>query len=245
MRIDARLPPLESGEVLVWRVELGVDAAALDRLQRLLDDSERSRAARFGSEAARRRFVVSRSMLRLLLGHYTGMDPGALRFVNGTQGKPALPVGHRLRFNLAHTGDLAMVALSGEWELGIDVEAVARDIDLPGVAAQVFSDAERQALLSAPESARADAFCRIWTRKEAYIKARGEGFSYPTRSFTVSLLPGDEDALLADAADHEAPGRWRVRELCVPRGFHAALAVAGRDWNVHRVDDLAPLRFDG
>jgi 4'-phosphopantetheinyl transferase len=235
------LPPLERGEVLVWRLELVADVAVLDRLQRLLDDSERARAARFGPEAVRRRFVVARSMLRLLLGHYAGTDPGALPLATGLRGKPALPLGYRLQFNLAHTGDLAMVALvSGECKLGIDVESVTHDVDVQGVAAHAFSAAEQQALRDTPERQRHDAFARIWTRKEAYIKARGEGFSYPTRSFTVSLLPGDEDALLVDDASPGAAAHWRVGEITAPDGFHAALAVAGRRWAVRQVGTLAP-----
>ena len=173
------LPPLECGEVLVWRLDLVADAAVLDRLQCLLDDSERARAARFGPEAVRRRFVVARSMLRLLLGHYAGADPGALPLVTGLRGKPVLPLGYRLQFNLAHTGDLAMVAVDAECELGIDVEATPRDVDVQGVAALAFSAAEQHALRDTPERERHAAFARIWTRKEAYIKARGEGFWYP------------------------------------------------------------------
>jgi 4'-phosphopantetheinyl transferase len=237
---SAHLPALVTGEVLVWRLELVVDSVTLDRLQHLLDDSERERAARFGREAVRRRFVVARSMLRLLLGHYAGADPGALRLMTGPWGKPALPVGHRLQFNLAHTGDLAMVALDVERELGIDVESVARDVDVLGVGAHAFSDAEQRALLAVPERERHDAFARIWTRKEAYIKARGEGFSYPTRSFTVSLLPGDEDALLVDDAFPGALAHWRVGEITAPGGFHAALAVAGRRWAVRQAGTLSP-----
>ena len=244
MRFGARLPPLSPGEVLIWRLDLVADVAVVDRLQRLLDDSERARAARFGPEAVRRRFVVARSMLRLLLGHYAGTDPGALPLATGLRGKPALPLGYRLQFNLAHTGDLAMIALvSGEREIGIDVESVARDVDVQGVAAHAFSAAEQQALRDTPERQRHDAFARIWTRKEAYIKARGEGFSYPTRSFTVSLLPGDEDALLVDDASPGAAVNWRVGDITAPDGFHAALAVAGRRWAVREIGTLAPSIF--
>jgi 4'-phosphopantetheinyl transferase len=228
-------PSLAAGEVLVWRVALDVDAAAVATLESGLDDDERVRAARFVVPAARRRFVVARVALRQLLGHYTGTDPGALRLEAGARGKPALAVAHVLRFNVAHSGDWALIALARGREVGVDIEATPRDIDPLGVAAQVFSDAERHALQAVALGERHDAFARIWTRKEAYIKARGEGFSYPTRSFTVSHGPGDADALLADAADDGATGRWRVQDLAAPGGYFAALAAAGRDWTVRRV----------
>jgi len=234
-RIADDAPPLAAGEVLVWLVALDVDAAVLATLESGQDDEERVRAARFAVPAARRRFVVARAALRQLLGHYTGTHAGALRFVAGARGKPALAFANALRFNVAHSGDFALIALGRGREVGVDIEATPRDIDPVSVAAQVFSDAERHALQAVAVGERHDTFTRIWTRKEAYIKARGEGFSYPTRSFTVSHAPGDADALLADAADDGATDRWRVQGLAAPGGYFAALAAAGRDWTVRRV----------
>src|SRR5512145_2804827 len=123
MGIDACLPSPNPGEVLVWRVELGVDAAALAALESGLDDEERARAARFAVPAARRRFVVARAALRQLLGHYTGTRAGALRFVAGARGKPALAGESALRFNVAHSGDFALIALARGREVGVDIEA--------------------------------------------------------------------------------------------------------------------------
>lgn len=238
-------PPLVPGVIVVWRVALDVDDATTDALAGRLVAAERVRAGRLIVPAARRRFVVARAVLRRLLGHYTGVEPGALRLVTGPRGKPAIAGATGLRFNVAHSGDYALIGVCGDRELGVDIEAIPRDLDPTGVAAQVFSDAERSALQKVPEGQRHDAFARIWTRKEAYIKALGEGFSYPTRSFTVSPGAGDDDALLADIADEGAVLRWRVRDLAAPTGYRAAVAGSGRDWTVRQAGAEVPANPGG
>ena len=238
-------PPLVPGVIVVWRIALDVDDATTDALAGRLASAERVRAGRLVVPAARRRFVVARSALRRLLGHYTGVAPGAVRLVTGPHGKPAIAGATGLQFNVAHSGDYALIGLCGDREVGVDIEAVPHDLDPTGVAAQVFSDAERGTLQELPESERHDAFARIWTRKEAYIKALGEGFSYPTRSFTVSPVAGDDDALLADTANEGAVGRWRVRDLAAPGGYRAAVAGAGRDWTVRQAGAAVPAKPGG
>jgi 4'-phosphopantetheinyl transferase len=229
--------------VLVWTVPLAVEDAMLARLRSLLDEAESARADRFATPPLRGRYAAARGTLRLIVGHYAGIEARLVAFTLGPRGKPALAGDADLEFNLSHAGDVALIALARRRPVGVDIEAVARADRALGVATHVFSGDERQALQALPPAARPDAFTRMWTRKEAYVKALGMGFAYPTRSFTVSLRATDDDALLHDDATPGALSQWRVRALPAPAGFHAALAAAGRDWTVSNAGPLSPAEF--
>ncbi len=227
--------PPDSGHVHVWAASLlggGDDAPAPAGA---LAADERARADRLRTPQLHRRFAVARNFLRRLLAAYTSADPSALRIGYGSHGKPYLVDAPGLCFNVAHADDAAVYAIASGREVGIDIEATKRDVDIVGVARQAFSSLECAVLSALAEDARREAFFRIWTRKEAYVKARGEGLSYPTRSFSVSHLDGD-DALIRDECDVRARDRWRLMSLDAPPGFAAAVAAEGRDWTVLRFD---------
>lgn len=228
-------PLLEHRQVHVWTISLRADGAALHDLDALLADDERSRADRFQFPNLRDRFVVGRATLRRVLAAYAGTDSSTLRFGYGPQGKPHLLDGAGLHFNLAHADETCMIAIALQCEVGIDIEATTRDPDVAGVARQAFSPVECEALAAQPAHERRDAFFRLWIRKEAYVKALGNGFAYPTTSFAVSLQPGSDDALLFDDEAPRASATWRVTEIPAPAGFCAALAAAGRDWAVVQI----------
>ena len=160
----------------VWRADLA-DAdpdAVHDAVRALLSPAERERAARFARAADGRRWAAARAILRALLGAYTCMDPRALRFTEGAHGKPALG-GARLRFNLSHSGDVALFAFALDREVGVDVELPRRAVDHVAIARRILGDAEAERLeaLDAPERERE--FLRAWVRWEAVLKCRGTG----------------------------------------------------------------------
>jgi 4'-phosphopantetheinyl transferase len=221
--------------VHVWIASLDAANASLSDYCAALVPDERMRANRFRTPQLRRRFVVARAFLRRLLAAYAPVDFPALRIDYGTNGKPYLADAPGIRFNLSHADDVAMYAIASGGEVGLDIEATMRNVDVDGVARHAFSASECESLAALAPDARREAFFRIWTRKEAYVKARGEGLSYPTRSFTVSH-DGDDNALVADERDERAQDRWRVTGLDAPPGFAAALATEGRDWTVLRFD---------
>jgi 4'-phosphopantetheinyl transferase len=239
-RGHARLPTLTVHAVVLWHAVLDAGRDDIARLTALLDEGERVRVLRLATDRLRRRQVMARGLLRLLLGHYTAADPRAVRLLSGPHGKPALAAGASLHFNVAHSGERALFALADSRPVGVDLEAVARPIDVLGVAAHAFSPDEQALLRSAPEGARVDVFYRLWTRKEAYVKARGSGLTYPMRSFTVSARADDDDALVADHLAPDACADWRVRSVAAPEGYCAALAAAGRDWTVIDAGELSP-----
>ena len=232
-----KAPPLDPVPVHVWAASLQTAGEAWADLRVELAPDERARADRFHTPQLQRRFVVARAILRRLLAAYARVDAAALRIGYGKHGKPFLLDAPEIRFNVSHADDAAIYAIASEREVGIDIEATGRNVEIAGVARHAFSSHECEVLTALAPDARREAIFRIWTRKEAYIKARGEGFSCPTRSFSV--LHRDDvvpigDALIGDTRDATATDRWRVTGLDAPPGFAAALGAEGRDWTVLR-----------
>ncbi|HEX7239289.1 MAG TPA: 4'-phosphopantetheinyl transferase superfamily protein [Longimicrobiaceae bacterium] len=226
-------PPAELSlggeEVHVWNTPLDPPDETVRRARALLSEDERARADRFRFDRDRRRFTVARGVLRTLLGRYLGVDPRRVAFGYGSHGKPALAddVGSGLRFNVSHSGELALHSFTRGRELGVDVELVHAIKDADAVAERFFSAAENEVFRSLPADARTDAFFNCWTRKEAYIKAVGEGLSFPLHVFDVSLRPG-EPALLLGSRDPRQAERWSLHGLPDPApGYRAALVVEG------------------
>lgn len=222
-------------EVHVWRVALDPPSPWVERFEAVLSPVERARADRYHRAGDRARCVVGRGWLRTLLGRYLADDPGRLEFRYGRQGKPELagPAGvPPLRFNLAHSRDLALLAVVQGRQVGIDMEAIRPLADADRIIARFFSPRERAAYLSLPEPERPDAFFRAWTRKEAYLKATGLGLSLALDQFAVALAPGEPARLVhVEGRPHE-PERWALHDLEPGPGFTAALAVEGSGWRL-------------
>jgi 4'-phosphopantetheinyl transferase len=214
----------------VWATALDRPPAVLARLREQLDADERARAARFHFERDARRFTVARTVLRELLGAYLGRPPGDVRFVYGPRDKPELapPLdASGLQFNVSHSGEIALYAVSLGQRLGVDVEQHRRLDDLAALARRNFSAAECRVLFSLAAEQQPLAFFRCWTRKEAFIKALGDGLAYPLDAFTVTLAPG-EDARFVEIRDEPGSAeRWTLVPITVGAGYDAAVAVDG------------------
>jgi 4'-phosphopantetheinyl transferase len=222
---------LPADELHIWRASLDQAAPVVSSLARLLSPEERERAARFLRDRLRDRYVVARGLLRTLLGRYVAAPPEHLEFSYGEHGKPYL-TGEGPRFNLSHSGPVALFAFSSSAEVGVDVELVERSVTLD-IAERFFSPSEVQSLRAVPGPLQPHAFLACWTRKEAFIKARGDGLTLPLNSFDVTLAPGAPAALLRTAWSESEPGEWRLEDLSDPAaGVVAAVAVRRRDWRV-------------
>jgi 4'-phosphopantetheinyl transferase len=227
---------LRPDEVHVWWIPLDLSAPRLDALDGILSPDERARADRFHFRRDRDRFVVGRASLREILGGYLERDPVSLAFSQGPWGKPALSLrseSEDLDFNLAHSDGLGALAVSRGRALGVDVEAVRRDFELEEIAERFFSSSEVAVFRGLPPGQRAEAFFACWTRKEAYIKARGEGLSIPLDKFSVAFAPGETPALLECELDSNEVRRWCFEDLRPGPGFAGALAVEGTGWRLH------------
>lgn len=217
-------PELRPRRVHVWRASLEFEPERLGRFAQTLSDDERARAQRFLFERDRNSFIAARGILRDLLARYVGCAPRDLEFIYGPQGKPALSDGNTsnpFRFNLSHSHGLAVLAVTRESEIGVDVEKIKPERAGEELARRYFSPAEVEELLALPADQRAEGFFLCWTRKEAYVKALGEGLRFPLDRFRVSLSPGQPAQLYRDAG-----ARWSVKAFDPSFNLEARYAAA-------------------
>jgi len=221
-RLDA-----EGGLAVWWLATEAAKPSDMERWLRSLDRGERERAARFRIAADRREFVAAHALLRTMLTYHLGVPPTAWRFLADANGKPSIDpnVGpHQLQFNLSHTRGLVAVALASRGTVGVDVEEIDEAKADLAIAEAYFARSEVEMLQKAPPSERARCFFRLWTLKEAYIKAIGKGLSAPLNSFAftfepirITFLPGPEN----DASN------WRFSIL--PASDRHILSIAAAD----------------
>jgi 4'-phosphopantetheinyl transferase len=234
---------LADSDLHVWQATLRQPARVLRELRTTLSGDERTRADRISSETERRRFVVARGVLRDILGRYLGVEPDRIELAYEKHGRPRLAetfAGSGVSFNLSHAGDLALYAFSRGRAVGVDVESVRRRVhDAERLARRFFSPTEYDAFLALPEEQKPLAFLRCWTRKEAFIKAIGEGLARSLSSFDVSFRPGEPPALLGTRPDPEEARRWRLHALEPDSEHIGAVAVAG-DCRLKRLRWEAP-----
>ena len=218
---------LEEREVHVWRADLDCEEMGLHRFEETLAPDEKARADRFFFRQDRTRYVAARAALRELLGRYLNRSPAEVEFDYNSKGKPSLRAKinkHSLQFNISHSHGLALFAFALGRDLGIDVEFVRPEFPADEIAERYFSPQEVMELRALPLSIRAEGFYLCWTRKEAYIKARGEGLHIPLESFNVSLTPGQPERL--ESVDS---GRWSMQSLYPYAHYVGALVAEGQD----------------
>ena len=232
------LPPadlvLSSNDVHVWCASLEQPTPLVQQLAQTLSEDERIRGDRFYFERDRTRFIVGRGLLRTILGRYANIEPKQLQFCYGSRGKPALTntvTGGMLHFNLSHSQGLALYAVTRDRQIGIDIEHMHQTSDVEQLAKRFFSNREYTVIRSLPSSQKQEAFFNGWTRKEAYLKATGEGLAQ-LEQIEVSLAPGEPARLLSIAKDPQASARWSLKTLTPAVDYVAALAVEGQDWHL-------------
>jgi 4'-phosphopantetheinyl transferase len=212
----------------VHAVRLDVAPAERGACWGVLSDDERDRARRFANQELRDRWVVSRAGLRGIIGSYAGSTPQLLRFAYEELGKPVLVDrgdDSNLYFNLSHSHNLAIVAVTAVAPVGVDLEFVKPIPDWKRVAHRFFSRGENAELADVGECQRELAFYHCWTRKEAVIKSTGEGLSACLDAFDVSLAPGVQAAVLCDRRRTRPEPPWRLKNLDIGAGFVGAVAM--------------------
>jgi 4'-phosphopantetheinyl transferase len=198
----------------------------------ILSLDERERAGRFRKIRDAHRYIAARGSLRSLLAAYLTIEPDRLRFTYDTFGKPRVAGEETLtsmRFSVSHSGDLALFGFARGHKIGVDVERIRPDIDVDDLATRYFSPNELKKLRSLPAGQQREAFYSGWTRKEAYLKGRGEGLSFPLDRVEVSLTPDEPAMILKASDDRNVWRRWIVQHLSPVPGYIAAAAVEGRD----------------
>lgn len=221
--------------VHVWRASLHVSASELRAFEATLAVDERARAERFYFQKHREHFIAGRGLLRNILSRYLDKEPDQLRFRYNSYGKPDLTEetgAERFCFNLSHSHEMALYALTRGREIGVDIEYFRPDVEVEKLADRFFSPREAAVLRALPQHLRKEGFFNCWTRKEAYIKAEGKGMSIPLSAFDVSLTPGEPAALLRTENHPQETSRWSLQALNPAPGYAAALAVKGHNWQL-------------
>ena len=232
----AREISLGADDVHVWMSTLEFDDDTISRLSLWLSDDERQRADRFRHQRHRDKFIAGRAMMRGVLSRYVDRLPATIEFEYLPHGKPQLAAAQRevgLEFNLSHSGNIALCAVTGGTTVGVDVEHMRELRDMQGLANRFFSTAEAEQLQDEREDERLASFFRCWTRKEAYVKAIGQGITCPLDSFAVSLSAGDPPRLVHIDQDASIASKWSMVTINPADHYVGALAVAGPIDAVH------------
>lgn len=227
----------------VWRSSLDVPPEVARDMAHALSADERARAAAIVVDRARERFVAGRFLLRTLLGRYLDLPASQVALAYGPRGKPELAPGltaARLTFSLAHSRDCIVLALALERAVGVDIEFLRPPSDMAGLVRRAFSAAEQSEWSALPPDRRLEAFYRGWTAKEAWLKARSTGLTWPLDWFTVSLAPGSPLRLLAVDGEPAAPQHWSLLSFEPALGCIGALAVEGAPGPVDFFDHPLP-----
>jgi 4'-phosphopantetheinyl transferase len=233
-------PPTNStllpDQVHVFCAVLNQPPGRLQQLSQTLSADEQQRASRFRFETDRQHFIVCRGILRTILGRYLDLEPSQLQFSYGSHRKPALApstassnaISGKLQFNVSHSHELALYALTLGREIGVDLEHIRPMPDAEQIAQRFFAPGEYAAFRTIPQPQKQLAFFQCWTRKEAYIKALGQGLSFPLSQFEVSLVPGEPARLLHTSGDSREAASWMLQELNPAPNYVAALAIKAK-----------------
>lgn len=226
--IPSIFPPLNSQEVHVWFVQLDSSNIDINYLFSLLTIEERNRALRFHFVKDKNNFIVARGLLRILLSEYLNKDPQAIEFHYNQYGKPFLNDNLNLQFNLSHCHNVALFTFVQYYEIGIDIESNTRQIEIDEIAQRFFSEGEYQLLKSLEGDNKRKAFFNGWARKEAFLKALGQGLSYSLAKVEFTLLPEQPAKFLAIHDNEQDINDWSVHELNPVQDYAAALVVKGK-----------------
>ena len=229
---DPRVP-LASNLVQLWRLSPTDWADHYDRFWSLLDWQEKTRAERFRFQRDRLRFVVARGSLRCLLGWATDCHPARVSIAANCYGKPHLGDGRQdIQMNTSHSGDFVVHALTQGGPVGVDVERLRPMAELASITSR-FAPDEAVELSCLPEGLRESSFFALWTRKEAYVKGLGTGFSKALNSFSMTARCDEAPRLKYDLQDPRAARLWRFVGFSPDAGYVACLAARGSIGAIH------------
>jgi 4'-phosphopantetheinyl transferase len=226
---------LSSGEIHIWGADLGEPGMSMAQYYRLLSQDERKRAERYHFDKDRHRFILRRGILRKILGTYTNTPPERLSFGYSQRGKPELVdrAGmDEIKFNLSFSNRLAVFAFARDLEVGIDIENVRCVPEMGDMSFRFFSAFENRALQVLPETRKKYAFFSLWTCKEAFVKATGDGMSFPLNEFCVSLGPSPAPQLTSVRGNPPASSRWSIFTFTPDIGYTAALAARSQTFQL-------------
>jgi 4'-phosphopantetheinyl transferase len=223
---------ISSGIVHLWQFEIALPIEQVMPYRNLLSQDENQRADRFYFDRDRIRFIAARAAMRSILAGYLNMTPEQIVFAYATNGKPELAgelSKSGLEFNLSHSCDRALLGIASNACIGVDIEFINHEFTSDDIAQRFFAPGEVARLRAMPATERAAAFFSCWTRKEAYIKAVGQGLSLPLDSFEVAFGSGVKPSLLRVESSPDEAARWSMYSIPAADGYAAAIIVEGKD----------------
>jgi 4'-phosphopantetheinyl transferase len=228
--------------VHIWRMSTDIHEKHFFYLQGVLSEDEQRRAAKFHFDRDRVRYTVARGCLRMICAYYSDSPPEAFRFVHNKYGKPRLDgtLGN-INFNLSHSHKIIVYGFAYGREIGIDVEEIDTSKDSGRLLDHVFSESEKRDYMNIPETKKLEAFYTCWSRKEAYIKARGKGLSIPLDSFSVTVDPDEIPRLISADPESETSG-WFMNDIKVAPGYSSSVVVSGTEPYFHYLDAIGLFR---
>jgi 4'-phosphopantetheinyl transferase len=224
---------IERGELHVWKAFFSEHKKNIEDFLRILSKEELHRARKFHFQKDSEKYIIGRALLRWILSQYTSIEPQDIEFTYTPYGKPVLQNSRNFNFNVSHSNDVLLVALTADADVGIDVEYIREDFNNEDIADQYFSQTEAAALRVLPECDKALGFYLCWTRKEAYIKAKERGLSLSLKQFDVSVSPGDPPRLLRTTFDRSESERWNLYDLTPAENYAGAVAINIPLSNIH------------
>jgi 4'-phosphopantetheinyl transferase len=199
----------------------------------LISEDEKKKASKFRFEIDQKTSIISRGALRLIASSYLKTSPEKIAFKYNEFGKPSFDMDTNLKFNISHSGNIAVLGFVKDFEIGIDIENIKRDFDVLDIANNFFSELEVQSLLKLPKENQFEGFYRCWTRKESFIKAKAKGLSFPLDSFAVSMDSNEHAKLLETKWDANEKNTWKLFSFSPKENYIGALSVKG---NVESVE---------
>jgi 4'-phosphopantetheinyl transferase len=227
--------PLADSDIHVWCASLNVSSTKVERYFACLALDEKARAARFYFEKDRSRYIIGRGLLRQMLGDYLGLEPSKIQFKYGVHGKPALASkinGRSLEFNLSHSNDMAVYIFNWCQPVGIDIEYIHRMKDMDDFALQFFTPNECKLIHSLSKDQKQKTFFKLWTCKEAFLKANGSGLTTQLSQVEVSLTTERSATFTSIGGDREQAARWRLNLFTPITGYQASLAIERNDGQI-------------
>ena len=220
-----------SKSVHIWKIEYAAFSGEEEKIQRVLNNNEIARANKFHYPIDRKRYSVTRALLKIILGNVINKDPLDIDFTYNAHGKPLLKNHTTVYFNVSHSAELGLIAVSDLPCLGVDIEKHRTRIDCVKLAKRFFSENEQISFLKLADSQKTEGFFYGWTRKEALIKALGLGLAMPLKNFDVKLEPGSNAELLNIRYKSEHSADWTIKNIVLDNDYAAAYAVKARDFN--------------